>query len=114
MNTQIKNYLQVHTGEIVDLADHLRLKDADKSLVDLVDRIGNLGSISLLNFESLSEAEMESVMQSLKLCSEMLKPENESKVEQYSHALNEVAERIEDLFRHKKILLDKKRTKLVA
>lgn len=96
----------------MDCLDMLRFQGADASLVSLVERTSNLGNIATLNFEELSLEEITSVSSILKFCEETFLSKNIESIEDNSQKLEGLVEKMEELFRQKKLLLDRNETLL--
>ena len=108
---KIKNQLQVHAIDLLDLVDELKRKNSNDELIDILERISNLGSMAILNFSTLAEKEIESVLKTMVLSEELIDKKNNL---DYMSSLKELVNSIESLFREKRILLDKSPEKIAA
>lgn len=106
MQEKIRKYLQAHSIKLMDKIDILKMQNADTDLIELIERLRNICSISVLNLDDIADIELQNIRDVLALCDKML--EDQENIEKYFVPMNEILNKLEDFYRTKKILLDDK------
>jgi len=110
----MKSFISTHIDELSYHADKLRAHGANEKLLELLNRVITIGSVSILYGDELAMSELEAVSSSIRLAEAMITPENERDIEKNSEALEAVIGRIETLFRSKQLLLDSEEKKMAS
>lgn len=110
MNTDIiKNQLQIKAIDLLDLIENLKRKGYEGEVIGILERISNLGSITVLNFSDLTEEEVNSVVKTIALSESILEKKDNR---EYLTTLKNLVSSVERLFIEKKLLLDKNPDKI--
>lgn len=102
--------LQKSAIELLDRADRILASGSDEIMAALLRRISNIGSIAVLNYESLNENDIDVVLKMMSLCESI----SASNMDNHFAAIESLANSVEVLFREKKMLLDRSDEKVVA
>lgn len=110
MNTDIiKNQLQIKAIDLLDLIEDLKRKGYEGEVISILERISNIGSITILNFSALTEEEINRVLKTIALSESIIERKDN---EEYLTALKTLVNSVERLFIEKKLLLDKNPDKI--
>lgn len=114
MDKDTKKKLHVFTTDLMNRMDVLKVQGFDETVLSLLERTDNIGSIAILYCDSLSMEELEEVVGTLKIANEIASGKVEGDIEASVTSLLESVSNLENAFRDKRILLDGLGEKAIA